>query len=220
MIAKAKGMKVYELMQLVCSFLVRFTSDRHNLSEEINQLMILFHSEVGYKDAFNLCNPSAETEIAEEILILQQKGKKGFGAVKIQKPYIGIWNQTDNALDIAERVLEVCLPGAYWRLRELAKSMGRERVGEALVILADDKHTEIINEQNRREMEGIVVSDNNSTLQYGNKAKQLHHRTPDSLANSKQQTIIFEDDDRKTADYEAEGWEGEYQQKEAKPDEC
>ena len=43
-IARAKGIKVYELMQLVCWFLVKYTSDEHNLSEDMQKLMILFHS--------------------------------------------------------------------------------------------------------------------------------------------------------------------------------
>ena len=220
LIAKKKHMTVYELMQLVCSFLVRYTSDRHNMSEEMNRLMILFHSEVGWKDAFNLCNPSAETEVAEEILILQQKGKKGFGAVKIMKPYMGTWLQTENSLDIVERVIEVCIPSAYQRLRDLAQDMGCPRVGEALIMMADDKKTELLDEQNRREMEGAVVTDTNRAIDYGNKSKQLHHRTPDSLAMSKQPTFQFIDDDKELAQYEAEGWEGEIRQRDEAPADC
>jgi hypothetical protein len=41
------------------------------------------------------------------------------------------------------------------------------------------------------------------------KFKRKPHRTPDSLANS-QQKIIFDDDDREIADYEAKAWEGEH----------
>lgn len=218
LIAKKKGMEVYELMQLVCSFLVRYTSDQHNMSEEMNRLMILFHSEVGWKDAFNLCNPTAETEVAEEILILQQKGKKGFGAVKIMKPYMGTWLQTENALDIVERVIEVCIPSAYKSLRELATTKGCDRVGEALVSLADAQNVEYLNEQTRREMEGAVMADNNKALNYGAKTKQLHHRTPDSVAL--QQPIIFDDNDRTIADYESQDWEGEFRQTEEKPSDC
>ncbi len=207
-IARAKGIKVYELMQLVCWFLVRFTSDKHNLSEDINRLMILFHSEVGWKDAFNLCNPTAETEIAEEILILQQAGKRGFGAVKVRKPFMGKWEETENVNEIAERVLNVCLPNIYLRLRRLAIMKGVQVV-ELLSEMVDNETLEFINEQNRQEMQGATMTDTGKDYGYGQKTKSLNHRTPDSLANA-QQRIQFDDDDREVADYEAQGWEGEH----------
>ena len=209
LIARDKGIKVYELMQLVCYFLVRYTSDRHNMSEEMNKLMMMFHNEVGWKDAFNLCNPSADTEVAEEILILQQPGKAGFGAVKIQKPWMGAWLETDNQLDIVERVLEVCLPSVYQHLRELTYNLDCKRVGEALITLADAKTIEYLNEQTRREMEGSVVNEAGRQYQYGQRTKRVPHYSPDENPYQ-QQTIHFDDDDGDTAEREVHDFQGEY----------
>ena len=207
-IARAKGIKVYELMQLVCWFLVKYTSDEHNLSEDMQKLMILFHSEVGWKEAFNLCNPSADTEIAQEILILQQTDKRGFGAVMIDKPFMGKWTETENVNQIVARVLNVCLPDVYMRLRRLATMKGVQVI-EQLAEMVDNETFEYINEQNRLEMQGATMTDTGRGYAYGAKTKSLKHRTPDSLANS-QQRIQFDDDDRDVADYEAQGWEGEH----------
>ena len=207
-IARAKGIKVYELMQLVCWFLVRYTSDRHNLNEDINRLMMLFHSEVGWKDLFNLCNPTAENEVAQEILILQQPGKRGFGAVMVDKPFMGHWTQLENSNMIVERIIEVCLPDVYKRIRLLATEMQCESLAEVLITLADAQTIEWLNEQNRREMEGAAnMHDYAGAIEYGNKHKRVPHRTPDSL--NLQQKIVFDDGDREVADMEAQGWEGE-----------
>ena len=207
-IARAKGIKVYELMQLVCWFLVKYTSDEHNLSEDMQKLMILFHSEVGWKEAFNLCNPSADTEIAQEILILQQTDKRGFGAVMVDKPFMGKWTETENVNQIVERALNVCLPDVYLRLRRLATKKDMQIV-ELLVDMVDNETLEYINEENRREMEGAAnMHDYAGAIEYGNKHKRVPHRTPDSL--NLQQKIVFDDGDREVVDYEAQGWEGEH----------
>ena len=210
-IARKKGIKVYELMQLVCWFLIRFTSDEHNLSEDINRLMIMFHSDVGWKNAFNLCNPTIESEVAQELLILQQPGKRGFGAVLVDKPFMGTWTQTENVNHIVERVIEVCLPDVYKRLRILATEMDCQSLVEVLVSMADTNTTEWISEQNRREMEGVSnMHDYAGAIEYGNKYKRVPHRTPDSVANQQQQRIVFDDYDREVSDYEAKDWEGEH----------
>ena len=54
------------------------------------------------------------------------------------------------------------------------------------------------------EMPGMgVFHDFGKAIEYGNKQKSYRHRTPDSLTNSRQQTIRFDDNDRETADCEA-----------------
>ena len=193
-IARKKGIKVYELMQLVCWFLVRYTSDEHNLNEDINRLMIMFHSEVGWKEAFNLCNPTGENEVAQELLILQQPGKRGFGAVLVDKPFMGKWTQTENVNHLVERVIEVCLPDVYKRLRLLATEMDCQSLAEALIMMADAQTIEWLNEQNRREMEGAAnMHDYAGAIEYGQKYVRHPNRTPDSVA--KQMSIHFDESD-------------------------
>ena len=109
-IARNRGTTTYGLIQLVCQFLIRTASGDYNLSDDINRLLTLFHLEPGWKDAYNSCDPTADTEIAQEILILQQPGRRGFGAVMVNKPFMGAWTETECVDDIIERIIEVCAP--------------------------------------------------------------------------------------------------------------
>lgn len=194
-IAMSRGIKVYELLQLMCQVLVRATSDTHNLSDEINRILILFHSEPGWKDAFNLCNPTAENEVAEEVLIIQQKDKKGFGAVKVEKPFMGDWTQTENSDQIVSRVLEVCMPGVYRRIRRLGAAMQCQSLTDLLITLTDAHTIMQLEEEDRREMEAANnYTDNGRQYAYGQRTKIHHHRTPDGEA-ARQQRIQFGADD-------------------------
>ncbi len=194
-IAKSRGMKVYELLQLMCWVLVRATSDVHNLSDEINRILVLFHAEPGWKDAFNLCNPTAQSEVVEEILILQQEGKKGFGAVKVTKPWMGEWLQTENADNIVSRVLEVCMPGVSQRIRQLGRDMQCTSLTDLLITLTDARTIMHLEEQDRREMEAANdFTENGRRYAYGQRTKIHHHRTPDGEA-ARQQRIQFDTDD-------------------------
>lgn len=208
-IAKSKGIQVYELLQLVCQVLVRATSDRHNLSDEMHRLLTLFHAEAGWKDAFNICNPTAETEVAQEVLILQQPGKRGFGAVMIDKPFMGTWAQTECTDDIVERIIEVTMPGVYRRIRHLSQAMECTSITDLLITLTDAREVAELEEADRREMMAANnLTDNGKEYKYGARTKVHHHRTPDGEAH-RQQRIIFDDFDRSAAANETKEWEGE-----------
>ena len=76
-------------------------------------------------------------------------------------------------------------------------------------MMADAQTIEWLNEQNRREMEGAAnMHDYAGSIEYGKRMKRVPHRTPDSL--NLQQKIVFDGDDRDTANMEAEDWEGEH----------
>lgn len=198
-IAKAKGMEVYELIQLCCWFIVKMSSPEHNLSEEMEKLMIMFHNEPGWAEAFNLCNPSAVNDIAEEILILQQEGKHGMGAVKIMKPWMGVWKQTECVDDIVSRIIEVCLPGVYKRLRYLSTELDCESIVDTLVQMADAMIIDKLNEMNRQEYEQAAnYTEGGRQVEYGQRTRQKKHLSPDSPGF--QTKIAFDDYDADMTD--------------------
>ena len=141
--------------------------------------MTMLEADTGWQNAFNLVNPKG-LRVAQLIMILEQDDRKGFGAVMIDKPFMGEATQTECVDDILERVTEVAMKGLYQELRDIGNDLGTES-GPA------------------------DYADNGRRYAYGKKTKSKHHRTPDSLANSKQRTIRFTDDDRKTAEHEADG---------------
>lgn len=211
-IARAKNIEIYELLQLCCWFLIRMTSPQHNLSEEMEKLMTIFHSEPDWEKAFNLCNPSADNEIVHEILILQQEvnvgttenqgPRKGFGAVMITKPWMGIWQQTECVESIMETVTKACVPGIYKRLRFLGEEIGSDSIVDILINLLDNAIIEKRNENDRREIEQAVTMQNGQDYRYGRRTRQTKKRTPDD--DIEQTVIRFDAYDRSLAEEEVE----------------
>ena len=225
-IAKKKNMTIYVLIQMVCDTIIRYMDDRHNLSEEMERAMSIFEHMTGWADALNFADPTVQKEIAQAVYIFQDADakKRGFRAVMVSKPWMGVWDETSNVMDIFERIFNICMPELYMKLFRARIILGCERVSEVINMLADAEVIMHLNGEFRQEFEGAARADNGKDYSYGMKTKSLQHRTPDSVAEDHrfQQThIVFDDDDRELADMEAgykpEDWEGEYRQTEEPP---
>jgi hypothetical protein len=173
----------------------------------------------GWADALNLADPTVNKEVAQAVYIFQDADgeKKGFRATMVDKPWMGVWKQTENVMDIFERIFNICMPELYMKLVRARIILGCERVSEVINKLADAEVIMRLNGEFRQEFEDAARADNGKEYSYGMKTKSLQHRTPDSVADDQryQQThIVFDDDDKELADMEAgykpEEWEGEY----------
>ena len=174
-------------------------------SEEMKLFLNMLKLDPSWHKAFNFADPSAQTDIAQVILVLQQKDRKGFGLAMIDKPFMGDARMTYCVDDILERVAEVSMKGLYKELRQVGVSIESQSLRETLMHLCNGAIIEQLNELDREEMPGYGEHhDYGRAIVYGRKYKRNPHRTPDSLANS-QQRIIFDDIDRETATDEAEG---------------
>ena len=204
-IAKKKGMSIYALIQMVCDTLIRYMDDRHNLSGDMERAMAIFEHLVGWADALNLADPTVQKEIAQAVYIFQDADgkKKGFRATMVNKPWMGIWDQTENVMDIFERIFNICMPELYLKLFRARIILGCERVSEVINMLADAEVIMHLNGELRQEFEDAGRMDNGKDYGYGQKTKGLQHRTPDSLAQD--QRFNFDD------------WEGEYRQTDFQP---
>lgn len=181
-IAKGRGTNIYGLLQLMCQFIVRTASGEYNLSDDINRLITLFHLEPGWKDAYNSCDPTADTEIAQEVLILQQPGRRGFGAVMVNKPFMGQWTETECVDDIIDRVIEVCAPGIWKRVHCLMKQMECESIIDLLVTITDSRIIYELEEANRREIQQADnIASNGRALEYGSRTRRKKHFDPDTM---------------------------------------
>ena len=181
-IAKGRGTNIYGLLQLMCQFIVRTASGEYNLSDDINRLLTLFHLEPGWKDAYNSCDPTAETEIAQEVLILQQPWRRGFGAVMVNKPFMGQWTETECVDDIIDRVIEVCAPGIWKRVHCLMKQMECESIIDLLVTITDSRIIYELEEANRREIQQADnIASNGRAMEYGARTRRKKHFDPDTM---------------------------------------
>ena len=200
-IAKGRGTNIYGLLQLMCQFIVRTASGEYNLSDDINRLLTLFHLEPGWKEAYNSCDPTADTEIAQEVLILQQPGRRGFGAIMVNKPFMGQWTETECVDDIIDRVIEVCAPGIWKRVHCLMKQMESESIIDLLVTITDGRIIYELEEANRREIQQADnIASNGRAMEYGARTRRKKHFDPDTMP----QQIRFDAFDSDIAKEESE----------------
>lgn len=191
---------VYHMLQWFVYTIVRASSPMHQLSPEIQKVMAILENDSGWQNAFNLANPEG-LEVAQVVLILEQKGKKGFGAVMVEKPFMSdASKQTECVDDIVERVLEVCMKGIYRRLRALAVDMDCQHLSDLLITMTDAQTIANLDADNAREMQGQSnYTEFGREYAYGKKTKAKKHVTPDSLAQ-RQQKIRFGDEDKGVTD--------------------
>ena len=97
-----KGFTEYELLQMMCDCAVRYMDDAHNLSADMEQLMVTFEHMNGWADAFNLADPTVGREIGEAFYGTKDpSGKKhGQRCHWVYKPYFGDWQQSENVVNI------------------------------------------------------------------------------------------------------------------------
>ena len=202
----ALGVDVYHLLQWFAYTVIRAASPMHALDPRIQKLMIMLESDVGWQKAFNLANPD-DLDVAQVVLILEQKNHKGFGAVMIDKPWMGeVMRQTECVDDILERVTSVTMSGIYRRLRDVGVKMSCNNLSDILLTMIDAQTIYELDEGFREELPGMGDRTEGGRLAgtsaYGKRTKQTKRRTPDGEAN-RQQRIVFSDEDRQLADCEA-----------------
>ena len=209
-IAKQKGCTIYQLIQMVCDTLIRYTDDRHNLTQEMEQAMTLFEHMQGWADSINLVDPTIQKEIVSAVYIIQdaEGKKKGLRATMVDKPWMGIWNQTENVMQIFERLFNILMPELYTKLFRAKVELECNTVTEVINLLVDNEVIARQNDEYRKDFEDCARAENGKDYGYGRRTKGHQHRTPDSLAMD--QRLKFDDYDREVADYEVNDWEGEH----------
>ena len=178
-ICQTMQVDAYHLMQWFVYTLIKASSPQHELTPEIRKIMALLEADTGWQQAFNLANPQ-KLRVAQVVLILEQENHKGFGAVMIDKPWMGQSTQTECVDDILERVTEVTMHGIYRRLRLLGGSMGAEHLSDILLTMIEDQINMDQERSTLSEVQGPDnVAGNGRPYAYGAKTKTRQHRSPD-----------------------------------------
>ena len=209
-LARMRGMEVYELLQLLVNGFVSYAKAETSVPDEFRHLYESLKFDVAWNQAFNFASPTAASEIAQMVLVLQQPGKKGFGMMMIDKPFIDEATSTLSIPLIVGRVLELSLGiDDFKRLRGMVAAHQSTDPLDMIRLMLDAQEIIDIEESNRRELPGHGEHhDYGRVIEYGAKTKRKPHRTPDSI--DLQQKIVFDDDDRDAADMEVQDWEGEH----------
>lgn len=198
-----RGLTEYEMLQMVYDCIYRNMDNRHNLSPELKQAMGIFEHMVGWKNAYNLADPTIKSEVQEAVYITSDAAhkKKGFRAHLVRKPFMGEWEQTDNIIQIFERMTEVLLPEMYLDLRRLAVEMECHNLVELMRTLIDAQTILELDGEIRREFEDAARADNGKEYRYGRRTRQTKSRDIESFG---QQTIQFNQHDIETSRNEVE----------------
>lgn len=203
LLARQRGMTSYELLQLLINGFITAAKHEGPLTPELRLLIDSLKLDVAFSKAFNFASPTATAEIAQMILILQQPGRKGFGLMMIDRPFMGDATVTHCIDTILERVTEVGMADLYKELQQIGVKLDSQSVRETLVLMCDAQQISILNGEDADEMPGMGnFHDFGKQVEYGKRYKRKPRRTPDSLANS-QQRIVFGEEDQEQAAHEA-----------------
>ena len=201
-ICNVLGVNTYQIFQMFFYVLCKASAPMHELSPEIKKIMTLMETDAGWAEAFNLANPN-ELRVAQVVLILEQKDKKGFGAVMVDKPFMSDARMTECVDDILERVTEVTMHGIYRRLRLMGATLDCQDLSEVLMLMLDAQMRAEMEEQDKVVMNGDAMYDyRGRRIEYGKKTKAKQYRTPDSV--SQDQRIKFGDEDKELSEQEAQ----------------
>lgn len=191
-ICEARKTNTYHMLQNFIYTMIRAAADFHALNPDIQKILTMLETDAGWQKAFNLCAPNADTRVAQVVLILEQKDRKGFGAVMIDKPFMGDAQMTECTDEILERVTEVTMPGIYRRVRLLGGQMDCNNLSDVLLTLIERQSNEEIDRQNQQEMQGPSnYTDYGKEYAYGKRTKVKHHKSVDMY--DRQQRISFSD---------------------------
>ena len=215
-LAKQRDMELYELLQLLVNGFISAAKFDGPLSPDMRQLIDALKLDVAFNKAFNFASPTARMEIAQMVLILQQRDRHGFGMKMIDKPFFDQATETCCVDDIFERVVKVAMPGVYRRLEQVGQRLCCASLRETIILLSEYMNDSLDKEEDMRELPGYgTFNDAGRAVEYGRRTKRIHHKSPDDVARDLR--FHFDDYDREVADYEAQDWEGEHRQHDESP---
>lgn len=212
--------EVYELVNILASGLAHGTngndllkmfihtfieSAKHDgpMSEDMKTFLNMLKMEPGWHKAFNFADVTAQNEVAQIILVLQQPGRKGFGLTMIDRPFMGEATVTYCLDDILERIIKLSMPGLDKRLEWIEQQFHCTSRRETLLLLCEYMSDYLKREQELSEMPGYGnYHDFGKAIEYGKKTKSIHHKGVEIY--DRQTTIRFTDEDRAYADEEVD----------------
>lgn len=218
----AMGVDVYHLLQWFAYTIVKASAPMHSLDPRIQKLMTMLDRDAGWQTAFNICNPD-KLKVSQVVLILEQEGHKGFGAVMIDKPWMGMVpkmvsdldpnradsQMTENVDDILERVAEVTMSGVYRRIRIIGAERGCDNLSDVLLDMLERESLRVAEDKFFAEMPELGdIAPNGKALAYGKRTKRKKHYSPDTMPVTGN---LFEDIDHEAPPTEPlKDWEGEH----------
>lgn len=184
-IERKQGVSIYGIIQNMCDCIRRYTEDRTRLSPMVEKAMNILEHMIGWKDNFNIADPTAEPEVAEATYYLNEKSgeKKGIRVVHVERPFFGKWKQTFNLQIILDRFLNLTFPSLYMRLRYIAYCRQCTSILELLLEIVGELEREEDKKDLQQPFEDATRSEFGQDIKYGQRTKRKHHKEIDSMFN-------------------------------------
>lgn len=183
------GLNEYQWFQAMAEVTVRLMDDRHNLSESMAKMIQMMRLVPGFTNPMTFADASVNPEIREAIYIVSDKAKKGSKPVMVSKNWFDeTWSETQNVKMIVERIIEICMPDSYRRLRACMQELECSSVFECLMTLVDAHELVKLEEEvpdMMEEMRGFHPF--GRKVEYGERTKRKHHITPDTMRKPKKE---------------------------------
>ena len=194
-----------DLMKMFIQTFIESAKHDGPLTPEMKHFLNLLEMEPGWHKAFNFADVTAQTEVAQLILILQQSGKNGYGMTMIDAPWMGEPTQTMCVDDIVERVIKVAMPTLHKRLKNVGKRLMCNTIRETLTLLSEYMNDSLDKEEEQSEMPGYGnYHDFGKAIEYGQRTKRVKHQSPDIFI---QNELNFEQNEERERDsQEASAW--------------
>ena len=210
-LSEMRGMSTYELLQLLINGYISYAKASTEVPDEFRHLYESLKFDAAWNNAYNFASPTAQQDIAQMILVLQQPGRNGFGMMMVNKPFMSDAYQTMCMPEIVQRVLEIALGFRdFVSLRQMVVYHEASDVLDMIRKMIVAQYILDIEDSDREELPGYGNHhDYGRSMDDIQKFKRKPHRTPDSVANQ-HQTIQWTDDEREIADYKAKDWEGSH----------
>ncbi len=182
-IERKQGVSIYGIIQNMCDCIRRYTEDRTRLSPMVEKAMNILEHMIGWKDNFNIADPTAEPEVAEATYYLNEKSgeKKGIRVVHVERPFFGKWKQTFNLQIILDRFLNLTFPSLYMRLRYIAYCRQCTSILELLLEIVGELEREEDKKDLQQPFEDATRSEFGQDIKYGQRTKRKHHKEIDSM---------------------------------------
>ena len=204
-LARMRGMEVYQLLQLLIHGFISYARAEQDVPTEFRNLYESLKFDTAWNKAFNFASPTVTNEVAQLLLVLQQRDPQGninygFGLKLISKPFMSDAHMTGSHPEIFERVCELCLGQKdYLDLRKVNTFLRSPSTLDTMRTMIDAQIIAHLDEMDKIELPGMGnYHDYGREIEYGNIYRRHQHRTPDSVAQ--QQTIRFDEEDATTTD--------------------
>lgn len=178
------GLTHHDLLKNMCDVLIRYMSDKHNLTPDLEQMMSVFEHLEGWKDAFTLCDTDSQPEVVAAIYFVQDTtGKKGIRPMWVEKPYFGTWIQDVNVPTMVEKFFCLTAPDLYKRLRAIGVERDCKTIFETVFTLCSMYGADAYDRMFREEFEDADRSEFGLKPHEGTPFRRKQRKSIDSLEN-------------------------------------